>query len=63
MLASILNITLIVGGTVLLSWPLGKYMSALFSGRFVRADQLFAAATGGHARAELEAILVRLARL
>lgn len=47
MLASILTITLIVGGTALLSWPLGKYMSALFSGRFVRADQLFAAATGG----------------
>jgi potassium-transporting ATPase potassium-binding subunit len=47
MLASILTITLIVGGTALLSWPLGKYMSALFSGRFARADQLFAAATGG----------------
>ncbi len=47
MLASILTIVLIVGGTVLLSWPLGRYMAALFSGRFSRADRLFAAATGG----------------
>jgi K+-transporting ATPase ATPase A chain len=47
MLASILTIVLIVGGTVLLSWPLGRYMAALFSGRFKRADRLFAAATGG----------------
>jgi len=47
MLASILTIVLIVGGTVLLSWPLGRYMAALFSGRFARADRLFAAATGG----------------
>jgi K+-transporting ATPase ATPase A chain len=47
MLASILTIVLIVGGTVLLSWPLGRCMAALFSGRFARADRLFAAATGG----------------
>jgi K+-transporting ATPase ATPase A chain len=47
MIASILTITLVVGGTALLSWPLGKYMAALFSGRFARADGLFAAATGG----------------
>ena len=46
MLASILTITLIVGGTALLSWPLGKYMAALFSGRFQRADGLFTAVTG-----------------
>jgi K+-transporting ATPase ATPase A chain len=47
MLPSILTIILIVGGTALLSWPLGKFMAALFSGRFARADRLFAAATGG----------------
>lgn len=46
MLASILTITLVVGGTALLSWPLGRYMAALFSGRFARADRLFTAATG-----------------
>lgn len=47
MLASILTIILIVGGTALLSWPLGKYMAALFSGRFQRADRLFTSAVGG----------------
>lgn len=47
MLASILTIILIVGGTALLSWPLGKYMAALFSGRFRRADGLFTRAVGG----------------
>lgn len=47
MLASILTVTFVVGGTALLSWPLGKYMAALFSGRFARADGLFAAAMGG----------------
>ncbi|MCX9146027.1 potassium-transporting ATPase subunit KdpA [Erythrobacter sp. WG] len=47
MLASILTIILVVGGTALLSWPLGKYMAALFSGRFAAADRLFTAATGG----------------
>lgn len=46
MLASILTIILVVGGTALLSWPLGRYMAALFSGRFARADRLFTAATG-----------------
>jgi K+-transporting ATPase ATPase A chain len=46
MLASILTITLIVGGTALLSWPLGRYLAALFSGRFARADGLFVRATG-----------------
>ena len=46
MLASILTITLIIGGTALLSWPLGKYMAALFSGRFARADRLFTTFTG-----------------
>lgn len=47
MLASILTIILVVGGTALFSWPLGKYMAALFSGRFAAADRLFTAATGG----------------
>lgn len=46
MLSSILTITLIVGGTALLSWPLGKYMAALFGGRFERADALFSRAVG-----------------
>lgn len=47
MLASILTIILVVGGTALLSWPLGKYMAALFSGGFQRADALFSRAVGG----------------
>jgi K+-transporting ATPase ATPase A chain len=47
MLASILTIILIVGGTALLSWPLGTYMASLFSGRFAGADRLFTAASGG----------------
>lgn len=47
MLASLLTITLVIGGTALLSWPLGKYMAALFSGRFAAADQLFTRAVGG----------------
>lgn len=47
MLASILTIILVIGGTALLSWPLGKYMAALFSGRFARADRLFIATVGG----------------
>lgn len=46
MLTAILTILLIVGGTVLLSWPLGKYMAGLFSGRLVRADGLFIRAVG-----------------
>lgn len=47
MLASILTITLVIGGTALVSWPLGKYMAALFSGRFAAADRLFIAFTSG----------------
>jgi K+-transporting ATPase ATPase A chain len=47
MLASILTIILVIGGTALLSWPLGRYMAALFSGRFAGADRLFTAFTGG----------------
>lgn len=47
MLTSILTIILVVGGTALLSLPLGKYMAALFSGRFARVDRLFTAATEG----------------
>ncbi|WP_374407993.1 potassium-transporting ATPase subunit KdpA [Pelagerythrobacter sp.] len=47
MLTAILTIILIVGGAAALSWPLGKYMSALFSGRFARADGLFTRVVGG----------------
>jgi potassium-transporting ATPase potassium-binding subunit len=47
MLTAILTVTLIVGGTALLAWPLGKYMAALFSGRFARVDGLFGRAVGG----------------
>lgn len=47
MLTAILTILLIVGGTALLSWPLGKYMAVLFSGRFARVDGLFIGAVGG----------------
>ena len=47
MLTAILTIVLIVGGAAALSWPLGKYMSALFSGRFARADGLFTRSIGG----------------
>lgn len=46
MLTAILTIVLIVGGAAALSWPLGKYMSVLFSGRFARADGLFTRAIG-----------------
>ena len=46
MLPALLTVVLIVGGTALLSWPLGKYMAALFSGRFVRADRAFAGVAG-----------------
>ena len=47
MIPAILTITLILGGAALLSWPLGQYMAALFSGRFARADGLYARAVGG----------------
>lgn len=47
MLANILTVVLIVGGTALLSWPLGKYMAGLFSGSFARADGVFTRAVGG----------------
>lgn len=47
MLSAILTIVLILGGAALLSWPLGKYMAALFSGRFVKVDGLFARVVGG----------------
>ncbi|PBN44099.1 potassium-transporting ATPase subunit A [Sphingobium sp. D43FB] len=41
-----LTIILIVGGAALLSWPLGRYMAALFSGRFAGADGLFVRVAG-----------------
>ena len=47
MLSAILTILLIVGGTALLAWPLGKYMAGLFSGRFAGADGLFSRTVGG----------------
>ncbi len=47
MLIAILTVILLVGGSALLSWPLGSYMAALFSGRLARADGLFSRAVGG----------------
>lgn len=47
MFTAILTVILIVGGTALLSWPLGKYMAGLFSGQFARVDGLFTRAAGG----------------
>lgn len=47
MFSAIITIVLILGGAALLSWPLGKYMAALFSGRFVKVDGLFARVVGG----------------
>lgn len=47
MFTAILTVILIVGGTALLAWPLGKYMAALFSGRFAAADGIFTRAVGG----------------
>ncbi|EXS70248.1 potassium-transporting ATPase subunit KdpA [Sphingobium sp. Ant17] len=46
MFTAILTIILIVGGAALLSWPLGHYMAALFSGRFAHADGLFVRVAG-----------------
>lgn len=46
MFTAILTIILIVGGAALLSWPLGRYMAALFSGRFAGADGLFVRVAG-----------------
>ena len=42
MLASLITVVIVVGGSILLSWPLGRYMAALFSGRFASADGNFA---------------------
>ncbi|OZA19448.1 MAG: potassium-transporting ATPase subunit A [Novosphingobium sp. 17-62-19] len=56
-----LTITLIIGGTALLSWPLGRYMAALFSGRFARADRLFTHAVGGAGRQDWTAYALALA--
>ncbi len=41
MMGAILAIVLVVGGSALLSWPLGRYMAALFSGRYATADGVF----------------------
>ena len=61
MLASILTITLVIGGTALLSWPLGTYMAALFSGRFSRADRLFTTFTGGAGEQDWKSYALALA--
>jgi K+-transporting ATPase ATPase A chain len=61
MLASILTITLVIGGTALLSWPLGTYMAALFSGRFARADRLFTTFTGGAGEQDWKSYALALA--
>jgi len=61
MLSSILTITIVVGGTALLSWSLGQYMAALFSGRFVAADRLFTAATGGAGEQDWKSYALALA--
>jgi len=47
MFETILTTILIIGGAALLSWPLGRYMGALFGGHFVRADGVMARITGG----------------
>lgn len=47
MLPAILYVILIVGGAALLSWPLGKYLGALFGGRFTRTDGRLARLAGG----------------
>ena len=47
MIEAILTTILIVSGSALLSWPLGRYMAALFGGRFARADGVMARITGG----------------
>ncbi|MES1984445.1 MAG: potassium-transporting ATPase subunit KdpA [Pseudomonadota bacterium] len=46
MFTAILTIVLIVGSAALLSWPLGHYMAALFSGRFTRTDNLLIRVAG-----------------
>lgn len=60
MLSAILTVILIVGGTALLAWPLGKYMAALFSGRFTSADRLFMRAAGGFAEQDWKQYSVAL---
>ena len=47
MLTAILTTILIVCSAALLSWPLGRYMANVFSGRFVRSDAVFARAVSG----------------
>ena len=49
MYTATLTVILIVGGAALLSWPLGQYMAALFSGRFIRMDGLFSRLAGSEA--------------
>ena len=60
MLASLLTVALIVGGAALLSWPLGRFMAALFSGRYARADTLFARIAGSSQDQDWKAYSVAL---
>lgn len=46
MLVAAFLIVLVVGGAAALSWPLGKYMTALFDGRFSRLDATIARVVG-----------------
>src|SRR3989344_2854092 len=60
MLASLLTVTLILGGAALLSWPLGRFMAALFSGRYAKADGLFARIAGSSQDQDWKAYSVAL---
>ncbi len=60
MLASLLTVTLIIGGAALLSWPLGRFMAALFSGRYAKADGLFARIAGSSQDQDWKAYSVAL---
>ncbi|MAF60029.1 MULTISPECIES: potassium-transporting ATPase subunit KdpA [Pseudomonadota] len=60
MLASLLTVAIVVGGSILLSWPLGRYMAALFSGRFASADGTFAKLGGSSADQDGKAYSIAL---
>ncbi|MET1756360.1 potassium-transporting ATPase subunit KdpA [Novosphingobium sp. RD2P27] len=46
MVEALLAIVLVVGTAALLSWPLGNYMTSLFSGRYAGLDGVFVRAAG-----------------
>ena len=60
MLASLITVVIVVGGSILLSWPLGRYMAALFSGRFGSADGTFAKLGGSSADQDWKAYSIAL---